>query len=312
MSPAAMNDSLGAQPLNSTVLPGSDGHTSDPASLLDLSHMEAYTVIVLGLLQGAYLVTARPFSVKDAPNGCAHNDVRHSGGGCIPAVAMFAFRTAVALYGLGIHVYHTMSIGFRIHRFYTIWNWTLLWVYFSMAAHQSWRLLRSKPGSWPRLDSLGQATVVLFHICATNAMLIDTITWTALVPMLVKYNPNQEEAVHFSKIFFSFLSYNEHGVNLALMLVELFINNMQFYPHMLGYVQLLSCTFGCWANLYFFLAGQWLYPFLDTSRPTAWEAYLALFAAHWVFYGTLCVLHRAKGWVTTASLHQIPVAKKAQ
>jgi hypothetical protein len=35
--------------------------------------------------------------------------------------------------------------------------------------------------------------------------------------------------------------------------------------------------------------GAWLYPFLDTSKDNAWEAYLALFAAHWVFYAATYV-----------------------
>ena len=127
-----------------------------------------------------------------------------------------------------------------------------------------------------------------------NAMLIDTVTWTALVPMLTTYNPDKEAVAHFTKVFYSFYSYNQHGANIAFMLVDLFLNNVPFFAHMLGYIQLLSCTFGIWANIYFLLYGEWLYPFLDTSKPYAWEAYLALFAAHWVFYAATYLLFQVK------------------
>lgn len=125
-------------------------------------------------------------------------------------------------------------------------------------------------------------------------MLIDTVTWSILVPMLTTYNKDPEQAVHFTEVFFSFISYNQHGANLAFILIELALNSTPFFAHMLGYVQVTSCVFGIWANVYFSLFGSWLYPFLDTSKPWAWEAYLALFAAHWLFYFVAYLLHRTK------------------
>mmetsp|Transcript_12290 Transcript_12290/g.29201 ORF Transcript_12290/g.29201 Transcript_12290/m.29201 type:complete len:304 (+) Transcript_12290:158-1069(+) len=265
-------------------------------AILDSAHVEAYTVMAIGLLQAVYMIYTRAFSGKAYPNGCRDVPLQATGGGCISTKGLLALRILICIYCVGIGVYHTAKIGMRINRFYTQWNWILLTAYFGLAARESWQLMKAPPanGGERKVGLLGQATVVLFHVCTTMAMLVDVVTWTVLVPMLTTYNSDPKQGAHFYTVFHSFVSYNQHGVNLVFMLLDFALGAMPYFPHMLGYVQLLSVSYGVWASAYFVLSGTWLYPFLDTSKPYAWEAYLALFAAHWVFYLVLHLLSRTK------------------
>ena len=54
-----------------------------------------------------------------------------------------------------------------LFRFYTLWNWIILATYFGLAAHESWKLMRLSAGQPPKVGRIGQACVVLFHICIT-------------------------------------------------------------------------------------------------------------------------------------------------
>uniref|UniRef100_A0A7S1X8H7 TLC domain-containing protein n=1 Tax=Tetraselmis chuii TaxID=63592 RepID=A0A7S1X8H7_9CHLO len=217
---------------------------------------------------------------------------------------MFIIRAAIALYCMLLQVEANFSVGIRINRFYTSWNWCILCLYFIVAARESWKLMRANGGA--AAESLvsrnGQLAVVLFHICTTMAMYIDTITWVALVPMLTTQNKDAEAAARFAGIFYSFRSYNQHGVNLLFMLLDYSLNRIPYFPHMLGYIQLLSCAFGVWANIFYLIFDVWLYPFLDTSKPWAWEAYTALFVSHWLFFLLFHVLMKVKQYLEKGAL----------
>ena len=59
------------------------------------------------------------------------------------------------------------AIQIPFFRFYTLWNWIILATYFGLAALESWKLMRLSTGQPPKLGRIGQACVVLFHICIT-------------------------------------------------------------------------------------------------------------------------------------------------
>ena len=44
------------------------------------------------------------------------------------------------------------------------------------------------------------------------------------------------------------------------MLGELFLNNIPFYPYLLGFVGLWTCSYGIWAFINFSSSGKWMYP----------------------------------------------------
>jgi len=266
------------------------------AGFVDLAHTESYTVIVLGAVQALWLIAVRPFSGKGNTVGVGATTLRNTGGGALSPRAMFALRSAIAIYCVLLQVQATWDVGIRIHRFYTSWNWNLLCLYFAMAARQSWRLMKAEAGGGADapVSRGGQLTAVLFHLCTTMAMYIDTVTWVALVPMLTTHNPDPGDAERFAGLFYCFRSYNQHGANLAFMLLDWALNAIPYFPHTLGWIQLMSCAYGVWTNIYFLVFGVWLYPFLDTAKPWAWEAYTALFVSHWVFFALFHLLMRIR------------------
>lgn len=52
----------------------------------------------------------------------------------------------------------------------------------------------------------------------------------------------------------------QHGFNCVLMLGELFLNSIPFYPYLLGFVGLWTCSYGIWAFINFSSSGKWMYP----------------------------------------------------
>lgn len=52
----------------------------------------------------------------------------------------------------------------------------------------------------------------------------------------------------------------QHGFNFFLMLGELFLNSIPFYPYLLGFVGLWTCSYGIWAFINFSSSGKWMYP----------------------------------------------------
>lgn len=52
----------------------------------------------------------------------------------------------------------------------------------------------------------------------------------------------------------------QHGFNFFLMLGEMFLNSIPFYPYLLGFVGLWTCSYGIWAFINFSSSGKWMYP----------------------------------------------------
>ena len=45
-----------------------------------------------------------------------------------------------------------------------------------------------------------------------------------------------------------------------LMLGEMFLNRIPFYPYLLGYVGMWTSLYGVWAFVNFSSSGKWMYP----------------------------------------------------
>jgi hypothetical protein len=121
----------------------------------------------------------------------------------------------------------------------------------------------------------------MFHVLTPMTLYIDIITWTVLVPALMKH-PDLERRRHWESVMFSFISYAQHGLNAVIMFVELSLNNIpnsDAWAH--GVVCLWNILFALWSLYFFVLTGEALYPFLDYTRHPAavWAAFLALFAS---------------------------------
>ena len=52
----------------------------------------------------------------------------------------------------------------------------------------------------------------------------------------------------------------QHGFNFLLMVGEMFLNRIPFYPYLLGYVGIWTSAYGIWAFINFSSSGKWMYP----------------------------------------------------
>jgi hypothetical protein len=129
--------------------------------------------------------------------------------------------------------------------------------------------------------------------------MVDSLTWTVLVPML-RSNPDPDKVKWAERMFFNFYSYNtvrsrshpryaserisgilmlhdivcvrQHGANLGFITGELLLNRMPFIPYLMGALGLYVSAFGLWSFTYFRLNGLWLYPVSCCSTLSAAHA----------------------------------------
>ncbi|EGD81350.1 hypothetical protein PTSG_11381, partial [Salpingoeca rosetta] len=167
-------------------------------------------------------------------------------------------------------------------KFYTIWNFTLLVVFFFLALSQSIRaaLRGYLLSEVAHVSFFDRATFVLFQVCMTMAILVDVVLWTVLYP--TAKNKSDESCC---EQFINFFSIVVHGINLVLMLVELGLNRMVFVHAHATFIVYWLIAYGVFEWAYVASTGDDpVYFFLDTSKKIAPAWYAGMFALHVVFF----------------------------
>lgn len=188
-------------------------------------------------------------------------------------------------------------LGPRALCYFTVWSFSTLIAMFALGTFLSARrVLRGRVGAWHdgTVDVAGAALIGLLHVALPAALIVVTVTWGLLVPMLSA--PSQPSSVRADtrRLFFNFTSYVQHGANAGLALGELFLNAVPLHPYLMGALGAYSSLYGLWAFAFFRATGRWLYPFLNAHRPWAFAAYAGLYASHWLFFGFAVLCWRAR------------------
>eukprot|EP00056_Hartaetosiga_gracilis_P023051 m.34921 g.34921 ORF g.34921 m.34921 type:complete len:316 (+) comp9966_c2_seq1:33-980(+) len=183
--------------------------------------------------------------------------------------------------------------------YYTVWNFTLLIVFFLCASVHSvremfhgWRL-----SATPNPRFFDKLTVILYHICLTMVLMVDIVLWTILYPQAKKAheehptrnpnpNPNEDDDyVECCTQFTNFFSVVVHGLNFFMMLSELIQNRIRFS---IANCLWLLIWMSSYAIFQWFFAlspnGRWVYFFMDTTTESAAAWYPGLFILHIVFF----------------------------
>lgn len=163
--------------------------------------------------------------------------------------------------------------------FFTVWNWWLMTTFFALATVASLQRTRNKEKR-DRANLLDKVVVVLFTVEAPMAIVIDLITWTVLVPMLLEVE-DAEKREHWLRVMYGFESYNQHGFNAVMMLGECVLNKAPPLFWTGGWVAIWNSLFGVWSAYFIWKFQRPIYPFLDAEKPYAWLAYLGLFVVNW-------------------------------
>ncbi|KAG2440312.1 hypothetical protein HXX76_004420 [Chlamydomonas incerta] len=298
------------------------------------SAVQAHGVLVLSGLTSVYITMARP-TIRLAADGshtCPPASLWEAGTSpALSAVAMCLFRFVMAVYIFGMGATQFMRMGTYVFKFYTIWNWWLLGLYFMLAATASAlcalaesRAARARaadekpdsaaasangnatsgnvatksppetPRSLQRATMLSRTCHALFMINSSTVIIVDCVCWGLLYPMLARGPQTPETQRIIRRLLLTFTSYNQHGLNALYIFIDLFLNRHRLAFHATGPLGLWSMAYAVWAHVWHAKSGKWLYPFLDTAKPWAPVAYFGLYMVHWGAFGLVALLYRAK------------------
>uniref|UniRef100_A0A7R9XMY8 Uncharacterized protein n=1 Tax=Pycnococcus provasolii TaxID=41880 RepID=A0A7R9XMY8_9CHLO len=134
------------------------------------------------------------------------------------------------------------------------------------------------------LRSAGLATVALFNLVWLNVWVVDTILWCVLYPMYIQMG--------FGDSVFTWLSINQHAVNMLILGFEALCNRIPVIPQYVAYTILLVLVFTCMELILHDESGvHFSYPFQKlTSAAPAWYAAISL--SVFVFQGWVVFLDR--------------------
>lgn len=213
----------------------------------------------------------------------------------LPTRVLLLYRIALAVYIWLVLAYATWHKGRETLYFYTVWNWTLLGVYFTAVATVSILWIRNPTLNQPRLARVCQG---LLSVIFCNAFVVDVTLWLVLYP-------TGDQAT--KKDLEGFVSVNMHALNLLYLLVELIINDIPHCKADVYYALLWPLVYGSftWLRILLtpgardcFVDGSdprcrvhkegsgvvWPYFFMDTSKWSSPLWYLALVSSVGLFY----------------------------
>ncbi|OQR96285.1 hypothetical protein THRCLA_22012 [Thraustotheca clavata] len=188
--------------------------------------------------------------------------------------ALLYFRVFCVLYYLVMLINQFIESGIAMYEFYTLWNFTLQFVYFVWVTTYQYShrhsstipILMAK--QYKRLNTL-------FDVAIVDSILVMVVFWGIL------YSPT---------LSFSWLAPFEHGVNTLLLLMEFVLNPFLIQRSSIVYASFLwPGAFAVFAWIaHDWWMHKWVYPFLNISKPSSPAWYAGMIIGHCVFFA-LCI-----------------------
>lgn len=139
----------------------------------------------------------------------------------------------------------------------------------------------------PRLATL---QMLILEIELPTALLLDTVTWTVLLPS-AEDNGSEDD-------YLCFTSYVMHASNIVLLVTELLLNRVPFRRHHYYAVMPWPIIYSFAEQIFHSMTNEWQYDFMSTGDPSALLWYPGLLAAHLFFFGIAYLLAtRVKAWL---------------
>eukprot|EP01094_Clydonella_sp_ATCC50884_P020189 TRINITY_DN4143_c1_g1_i1.p1 TRINITY_DN4143_c1_g1~~TRINITY_DN4143_c1_g1_i1.p1 ORF type:complete len:355 (-),score=102.01 TRINITY_DN4143_c1_g1_i1:88-1035(-) len=209
----------------------------------------------------------------------------------VPAVGLLVYRALVALFAFSVLLYQFIdtAVGgenpLLIYSYYTVWNFTLLFVYFATAS--IWTVLHMRRATSDTLTLyLGNFLVVAFNVELACVFLVDSVTWCILFPGAVA-SGNTSMLVNFESI-------TEHGLNGVFMLIEFSLNHIPIVPFHAAHMMVWAGTYMCFSWVFYVATGIWRYDFLNIFSPWSPFWYTLVAGAHIVYFFILYGVHLLK------------------
>jgi hypothetical protein len=232
-----------------------------------------------------------------------------AGSGFIPLGAVVLFRfacAAVALYTLLCVYcdqedfelrYGDAKVCLRRHSrwtTFTLWCFTLLFFYFTLAAYCSGAAFVGRGDVVP--SGIVMATLILFEVNYPMSILVTTVVTFVLIPVARRHN---DPISHM----FRWRSLMTHNGNVLMMQLAMLSAPPPITLAHLPYAVLFGCCYAIFAWYWFWRTRVFYYFFLDYRRPYAIVAYLGLLTFLTMLYGLGCLIaviarHEGSRWWT--------------
>jgi hypothetical protein len=225
----------------------------------------------------------------------------------LSAVTLFRFVCAgVALYtmlcvycdheGLALH-YRGAQVHLRRHSrwtTFTLWCFTLLFFYFTLAAYCSGAAFVGRDDIVPSCVVI--ATLVLFEVSYPMSVLVTAIVTFVLIPVAYRRH-------HPIGRMFGWRPLMLHNGNVLMMQLAMLSAPPPVTLAHLLYAVLFGCCYTIFAWCWFWRTRVFYYFFLDYHRPYAVVAYLGLLATLAMLYGfgyliAVIARHESSRWWT--------------
>jgi hypothetical protein len=227
----------------------------------------------------------------------------------IPLGILVLFRfacAAVALYTLlcvycdheGLELrYRDAKVHLRRHSrwtAFTLWCFTLLFFYFTLAAYCSSATFVGRSDVVP--SSVVMATLILFEVSYPMSILVTAVVTFVLVPVACRNN-------HPMGRMFGWRPLMMHNGNVLMMQLAMLSAPPPITLAHLPYAVLFGCCYAIFAWFWFWRTRVFYYFFLDYHRPYAVFTYLGLLATLAMLYGLGCLIaviarHEGSRWWT--------------
>jgi hypothetical protein len=177
--------------------------------------LQAHLVLALAGATSAYVTVARPTLShrKGGPHASPPATLYEAGTSpALPSAVLAALRGLLAAYIFAMGGAQISRLGTFVFKFYTIWNWWLLGLYFALAALASVTCARKEAAAAKAASGSGQVAApaakavaaaaagplvglqrstalsrschALFMINCSTVIIVDVVCWAVLYPML--------------------------------------------------------------------------------------------------------------------------------
>lgn len=178
---------------------------------------------------------------------------------------LLAFRIVMFAFALGVHIGGLSQTQAGLYRFYTVWNFIIVIVYFGLGAGLTafslWKGVDAIKAS-PYMSFNASLHYLLLEVELPNTLIVDVVTWAVLLPNCLAIDRN-------CPVLISFPSFVQHLINFFMMAFDFALSRHAFDRHH-WHFNLALPTFYAIFHLFYTIANdrfghQPLYFFMDAS-----------------------------------------------
>jgi len=169
---------------------------------------------------------------------------------------------------------------------FTMWHFALIGISYAVSGAATW--IHSSGGTVPEWILI--SSPILFTTSFASAILVTCVITFQIVP------DNLAKGLPVSRLF-TWYEIVMHNANVALMGFSLLINGMQVEWAFIAFPTVFGIAYVAWAAIYAnFIAGVYIYDFMDYRLNGAPLIYLGLLSLQICFFLVVLGLDRVAGW----------------